>query len=1003
MKDDPPVLPGVRKKNGGATKRHTLTIAPPGCGKTYELTERLSQAVSSGEIPKDDILCITFTRHAAREMRRRIQGFIKLRPDELPCISTLHSFCTSALSEKGILGESVILDTDETMMDECSFAVNVPRQSSTKKSQVTDITLSTIQLYSLFQRAGLEIPDPILRRDRKRKERELKKMIKEWNGEIPGMNGDPEYDSYGSRFLPGKSREEFINEKIDLYEGFKKERSVPGRRCIDFNDILLLMKTSIEDGRYTHRFKRIFVDEVQDLNDFQMNLIHLLLAEDGVLEFFGDPQQSIYSFMGARAEMLADLKDECNVRSKLENRRSADYLVHFFNQYCQQRSLPLRGLSKLMGSWNQIPHRKRKEHVPEHGLSIVYARTVKAELRAIAAILDSIPTISRETTAILGRNESSIRTIIEEFTSLNKYLVIDPRHDYHSEFLRFLGAHLKVCRKPGDPASWGELFHHFVFGGSSGAADRVLKSMESVGLIPQDLAFRGEGSLLGDFHEAVTGTGCHNVLVYLDTEREEGPRVLVADLLTGQRAVCPPERDAVCRLPFWSRPNLSLFIDGNASAGSQADTEFASLMESATDSNGDARLFWMKDIRRAVRLAGAESGKKKPGKAAAADGPLAALEQNVTYLDNLISAPQGPEKPREDGGSPASSLLDRQVEYLSRMGIRIIRNTLFRRYRPIFEKTVVSFRMIDGHSPFYKILDWLLSVHSLLVGSNFLPEDRFGMMSGAKTELFSSLRKLEILRYEIYHRKLVARGLLEPENGRFWQEKDQALLSALEKMDLGRKDFREKAPEVFQSERDIHTERLNELQNLLSELRSPDFLPKMSLPIIPIIVMNVHQSKGQGFDNVFLFQSVNSLYKGNSATTQNEEDRIFYVGITRAKKRVIISYSDAPERGENQRVRPLKVLCKALPEKRTMNDSYSVIREILANIKPFNNISTINYNAMPAIHGKLEEQVPHISNRPQLIGTITIDGTSYNLVGWVNFNENGTITISLADNKKNAD
>lgn len=237
-------------------------IAGAGSGKTRVLTHRIGHLISERGMNPSNILAVTFTRKAAREMKERLKKIIGTLADELNC-GTFHSVCYRMLRE------------------------------------------------SLSNGQALAILD-----DRKRKTY-LKKVLGP-----EGLNLDLEVGKVGSIISMAKNRlvdaenfkreaDDFFSRKIvdafDLYEHWKDRD-----RLLDYDDLLLrcwkLLKTDRRLlRRYRQRFTHILVDEFQDTNLAQFEIVRLLTPPQNNLFVVGDDWQSIYGWRGAAPENIIEL------------------------------------------------------------------------------------------------------------------------------------------------------------------------------------------------------------------------------------------------------------------------------------------------------------------------------------------------------------------------------------------------------------------------------------------------------------------------------------------------------------------------------------------------------------------------------------------------------------------------------------------------------------------------------------------------------------------------
>lgn len=272
---------------------HHLVLAPPGCGKTRVLAERVMNAIDNG-IKVEDMLCLTFTNRAAREMKERIDNRIGNEIVDNLFVGNVHHFCSTMLREnKVIVQKTTIIDDEEKSV----IIRDIIRRCFR-------LDLVNVEEYYNFQHLLHQVehnhPEDIIVRP------ELKRHFED----AKFMRIAREYTSY--------------KKKYDL---------------LDFEDLLLYgYDYLILHQNEVKRYSWIQVDEVQDLNRLQLAIIELVTAPNNpCVVYLGDEQQAIYSFMGAKLSTLSYLKDQCqgNIHHFHGNYRSPKYLLDIFNQYAE--------------------------------------------------------------------------------------------------------------------------------------------------------------------------------------------------------------------------------------------------------------------------------------------------------------------------------------------------------------------------------------------------------------------------------------------------------------------------------------------------------------------------------------------------------------------------------------------------------------------------------------------------------------------------------------------
>ncbi|KPF67312.1 DNA helicase II [alpha proteobacterium AAP81b] len=263
--DLPPWLQGLNPPQRDAvltTEGPVLILAGAGTGKTKALTSRLAHIVFSRLAWPSEILAVTFTNRAAREMRHRMEVLVGDLAEGLPFLGTFHSIAARMLRRHaGLVG----LDSNFTILD-------------------TDDQLRLLK--QVVIEAGLD--------ERRWPAKQLAGHIDRWKnrGEIPAEVPPGEAMSFGEGQANGAK----------LYARYQER--LRALNAADFGDLLLHMLTIFTEAPdvladYQRRFKYIMVDEYQDTNVAQYRWLTLLAGARHNIACVGDDDQSIYSWRGA--------------------------------------------------------------------------------------------------------------------------------------------------------------------------------------------------------------------------------------------------------------------------------------------------------------------------------------------------------------------------------------------------------------------------------------------------------------------------------------------------------------------------------------------------------------------------------------------------------------------------------------------------------------------------------------------------------------------------------
>lgn len=266
-----------------------MVLAPPGSGKTLIVTERTRYLIEESGVRPDQILVITFTRYAAREMKERFERLTAGKNYPVT-FGTFHSIFYGILK--------------------CAYGIGANNLMSEKESSVL--------LQEVLDQTDIESTPEV---------EDEEELVRELLREV-GMvkNGLCHLKDFHSKYL---TQDEFA-EVFRSYEHQKKEL-----KKFDFDDMLVQCyalfrkKPEILQG-WQKRFKYILIDEFQDINRVQYEVIRMLAAPRYNLFVVGDDDQSIYGFRGAKPELMLYMKQEfpsLRTISLTVNYRSTEFIT----------------------------------------------------------------------------------------------------------------------------------------------------------------------------------------------------------------------------------------------------------------------------------------------------------------------------------------------------------------------------------------------------------------------------------------------------------------------------------------------------------------------------------------------------------------------------------------------------------------------------------------------------------------------------------------------------
>lgn len=290
------LLTGLNKEQQQAVQ-HTegplLILAGAGSGKTKVLTVRIAHLLAQGVNPYE-ILAITFTNKAAKEMKSRVEGLVGDVANRI-WLSTFHSFCAKFLR----------FELDNFLGYNSNFTI----YDTSDSQAVIKAALKALNLDDKYYPVGAMI----------------------------GAISDAKNKLlFASDFR--KQVRDFYQEKVaDVYEYY--ERELRKNNALDFDDLLLVAVKLLQSNeavldKYSKRFRYVMIDEYQDTNHAQYLLAKLLASHWKNIAVVGDADQSIYAWRGADIQNILDFeKDYPNCTSiKLEqNYRSTKIILDAAN------------------------------------------------------------------------------------------------------------------------------------------------------------------------------------------------------------------------------------------------------------------------------------------------------------------------------------------------------------------------------------------------------------------------------------------------------------------------------------------------------------------------------------------------------------------------------------------------------------------------------------------------------------------------------------------------
>ncbi|MGB9613926.1 MAG: ATP-dependent helicase [Fervidobacterium sp.] len=283
----------------------SVVVAGPGSGKTRVITYKIAYLLLNG-VRSSDILLVTFTRAAAREMIERAQKVTKRDLSDMMA-GTFHHVCNLLLRK---YGTSIGLKPNFTILDEedAKDLMKMVRSRYVTSKPMSKVLPTHSELYSIYSYMSNTLQTPY---------EVVIKRARRWI------------------------------QVIDVIEKIFEEYSIEKQKqnVLDYDDLLLKTLQMLEDSEkiredISARFRWILVDEFQDTNIVQLKIVQLLSQVHGNLFVVADDAQSIYSFRGARFENIKEIMEGAKVFKIQTNYRSTDKIIDLVNFMIPTNSVP---------------------------------------------------------------------------------------------------------------------------------------------------------------------------------------------------------------------------------------------------------------------------------------------------------------------------------------------------------------------------------------------------------------------------------------------------------------------------------------------------------------------------------------------------------------------------------------------------------------------------------------------------------------------------------------
>mgnify|MGYP001238895069 CR=1 FL=1 len=395
----------ILHKNGPA-----LVLAVPGAGKTTVLITRTAYLIYESQVDSKKILSLTFSKAAAREMKKRFEKTYGEGLSIQPHFSTIHSFAHQVLRKelntKGI--EYYLIEGKNSPIHKMELLRQIYQDYNHKaiKDEILEDLANAISFV----------------KNRLLKEKEIQKQFSD------------------------------IKNFPKIYEGYETWKRK--NRYIDFDDMLTLAYGILKKNKqllnfYRKRYSYIQVDEGQDTSLIQFALVRLITQPNHHLFIVADDDQSIYGFRGADPKELTEFK-KAYPKGKVffmeENFRSTQSIVEIAGQF-------IRG--------NQDRYEKNIHTQKERGKPIIILK-VNNYIQQLDYLLEELKSKKEQgTIAILFRNHLSTVPLIDAFfrEEIPFYLREGKRYFFHHWVTRDILSFIRLALNPKDIKSFENIYY----------------------------------------------------------------------------------------------------------------------------------------------------------------------------------------------------------------------------------------------------------------------------------------------------------------------------------------------------------------------------------------------------------------------------------------------------------------------------------------------------------------------------------------------------------------
>ncbi|EOU2020886.1 ATP-dependent DNA helicase [Clostridium perfringens] len=840
-------------------KNNIILLASAGTGKTNTLAERVTSIIKNGNSKPSEILCITFTNKACKEMSDRVMKIVGGEAKDIT-IRTFHSFCfdvvrTYAKRNTDIFSDFTIFDEDD-----CREVISkLSYYYATSNLMATNMQIQKVIDFIKVERARIETLEDRVLDEYKTVIDEIFKFREEKINQVCTNKGNLNLNLKNYIKFHG-------HELVTLYDSKLRED-----HALDFNDLIILTKELFKDEKVVralkNKFKYINIDEVQDTSIIEYSIIEKIFEGNNVL-ICGDFFQTIYSWRGSDPEMIFN---------KFKEKYNPVEIV-FSKNYRATKNLNKASLEFLNNAFSSKVSTMYKDGIlaesKEDGEKILLKETrgLREEARFIFDYVNKLCKNGEDLkrVCVLTRDNNYNIGLSEELYQIGGYegadfefILVDQFKFFRRQEVKDILAFLKLIANRYDSLSLKRIVNRL----PTGIGMRTLEAIESY-------KYKEVGIRLADYIDPlVLEYGEKFSLLINEFEKEN---IIVFDVESTGVDVTEDEIIQIAAIKLNKKGEVVDKFE-----------KFLKNKKPVKDSYyvhgfSDEMLQRIGEDKEKVLKEFVEYSK---------DSII--VGHNVQYDINILCS----ELERSNLGKPKFKTFYDTLD-------------IYRRFYPgnINYKLENLSKVYDTkHKPSHDAMDDIIATGELLVRAinekiRETSMERMALMSKHLKAFTAISKKLNEL-FKIAESKRPYELVACVMNGfniksMYAGDENKEKLNRLRDLYALFRDLDDKSKGNRDALLDII--RITGLSN--GELESL-IINRTKKPRIPIIT--VHQAKGLEFDTVFLagiqnntFPSYMSIKEGNLV----EEKRVFYVAITRAKKRLVITYNSQGKYGHRNEI-----------------------------------------------------------------------------------------------------